>query len=303
MIDSRLITFLVLIRTKSYTKTAHELFITQPAVTHHIKTLEKENNVKLFANPKTFRLSMAGQIIYDYAVKCQLMHRQLTCALEKEANPKHIMKFGTTKQAVAGFLNPILIEWMRLHPKDKLVMYVDDYEQIKKKILLGEIDFAIIDDYYDKSIFNGYFLCELQASFYVGANHLLKHKKSITMEQLARETMIVDTKNTALRNIVYTLFKSNNYHISNMKNTVEIDEPQTMKDMVVNNLGVSLLYDDFVKDELNKTIFKIGVNGNPFIQSIHAICSNDLLMIKQFEGILKELMQIYHKLQEAVHDS
>jgi DNA-binding transcriptional LysR family regulator len=46
MIDTKLITFMKLCETKSYTKTAETLYITQPSVTHHIKALEKNYNIK-----------------------------------------------------------------------------------------------------------------------------------------------------------------------------------------------------------------------------------------------------------------
>ena len=46
MDDPRLLTLCTLVRIKNYTKTAKRLFITQPAVTHHIQSLEKEYDIK-----------------------------------------------------------------------------------------------------------------------------------------------------------------------------------------------------------------------------------------------------------------
>ena len=48
MIDFRIKTFINLCETKSYTKTAKNLSITQPAVSQHIKLLEEKYNLKLF---------------------------------------------------------------------------------------------------------------------------------------------------------------------------------------------------------------------------------------------------------------
>ena len=50
MIDTRLYTFLTLIEEKNFTRTAKKLYITQPAVTHHIKTLEKDHDITIFKN-------------------------------------------------------------------------------------------------------------------------------------------------------------------------------------------------------------------------------------------------------------
>ncbi len=46
MIDFRLKTFIDLCETKSYTKTAKRLCITQPAVSQHIKYIESQYNIK-----------------------------------------------------------------------------------------------------------------------------------------------------------------------------------------------------------------------------------------------------------------
>jgi len=48
MIDLRLYTLLAVVEFNSYTRAAEHLSLTQPAVTQHIKQLEKELNVKIF---------------------------------------------------------------------------------------------------------------------------------------------------------------------------------------------------------------------------------------------------------------
>ncbi len=48
---------------KSFSKAAQELYLTQPTVSAHIQTLEKELKVRLFVrNTKTVKLSEDGKI-------------------------------------------------------------------------------------------------------------------------------------------------------------------------------------------------------------------------------------------------
>ncbi len=49
MLDVKIETFLAVCRNMSFTKAANELFITQPAVSQHIKYLEKYYGTKLFS--------------------------------------------------------------------------------------------------------------------------------------------------------------------------------------------------------------------------------------------------------------
>ena len=64
MQDFRMETFLAVCRTMNYTRAAKELGLTQPAVSQHIRYLEKVYGVELFVqNGKKIALTAAGEIL------------------------------------------------------------------------------------------------------------------------------------------------------------------------------------------------------------------------------------------------
>ena len=68
MIDHRLHTFLTVCKYMNYTKAAQELFITQPAVSQHIRYLEKYYGVSLFSySGKILTLTPAGRLLLQKA--------------------------------------------------------------------------------------------------------------------------------------------------------------------------------------------------------------------------------------------
>jgi LysR family transcriptional regulator, low CO2-responsive transcriptional regulator len=69
ILDSRkLLAFVTLARCGSFTQTARELFLTQSAVSHAIKSLEMELEVRLFDRlGRRARLTPAGQHLLTYA--------------------------------------------------------------------------------------------------------------------------------------------------------------------------------------------------------------------------------------------
>lgn len=291
--DTRLITFLELVRTKSYTKTAQALYITQPAVTHHIKSLEKDNNIKLFANTKTFRLSVAGQIIYEYAQKCELMDNQLKQALEKEASTTHTLKFATTNQVASVIMNRVLITWMKNHPMDKIIMNILNYDEIVDAIHNGEIDFAIIDNNYDRTLFNGKMLFSLPASICVGSGHSLSHKQKINIEQLQKETIITNLESGS-NDLLELALKKDNLSIETLPNVLKINDAKMVKDLVINGIGLALIYDDYIENDLkDKKIYTLNFENNKFNQDINMIWSNDSLIEKQIINVANEIKAIY----------
>ena len=62
-------TFITIVKTKSFTKTADVLYITQPSVTNHIQALESELNTSLFVRTRrSVTLTQAGSIVYKHAL-------------------------------------------------------------------------------------------------------------------------------------------------------------------------------------------------------------------------------------------
>lgn len=68
MITQRLKYFVTLAKLKNYTKAAQELYISQPALSKQIVSLEEDLGVKLFdRNTKQVRLTFAGEVLFEQA--------------------------------------------------------------------------------------------------------------------------------------------------------------------------------------------------------------------------------------------
>ena len=113
MNDPRLLTLLTLIKVKSYTKTAERLFITQPAVSQHIKSLEHQYDITIFDGTKGFNLTKQGQILVEYARRMQNQDIQLKEALFNSLNNVmaiHPLPVPISTISILGlFLSPGLI--------------------------------------------------------------------------------------------------------------------------------------------------------------------------------------------------
>ena len=67
MIDSKLYTLLAVVESNSYTRAAEQLSLTQPAVTQHIKQLEKELGVKILNRVgNDIKPTSEGNIVIKY---------------------------------------------------------------------------------------------------------------------------------------------------------------------------------------------------------------------------------------------
>ena len=71
MLDFRIFTFLEVCKQMNFTKAAKKLNITQPAVSQHIRWLEKEYGIKLFEmEGKKLSLTEKGDLFRNAAMRC-----------------------------------------------------------------------------------------------------------------------------------------------------------------------------------------------------------------------------------------
>ncbi len=293
MIDTRLNTLLTLVELKSYTKTADALFITQPAVTHHIKSIEKENNIKLFSNPKTFKLSLSGQIIHDYALKSKEQYNQLKLALEINVAPKRVLNFAVTSQIASSFIKPVITNWASIHSKDQIIMSVDNFNNIVDKISDGAIDFAIIDQNFDKHKYEHYQLFKSSIILVVSPKHHLSHKQKMRVDALKEENLIIDVNSSGLRKVVEAGLMNKNILLSSFNNIMEISDPQIVKTMLINGLGIGFVYMSAVIDEINEgTLKQIELFDLDLKQEFYLVGSKDSLTKSRFHDIAEEMIEL-----------
>ncbi|MFN3505426.1 MAG: LysR family transcriptional regulator, partial [Caldimicrobium sp.] len=82
--------FVKLYETRNFSKTAKELFLSQPTVTIHLKELEQYLGVKLFTrDTRKVIPTKAGKIVYEYGKQIlkfyKLMERELWPYKDEEA--------------------------------------------------------------------------------------------------------------------------------------------------------------------------------------------------------------------------
>ena len=97
MLDFRMETFLAVCRYMNFTRAAEKLNITQPAVSQHIRFLEKHYNTKLFRyEGKKLELTEAGEILKNASLT--MMHDETAMQDEmKRAGESEELRFGATR--------------------------------------------------------------------------------------------------------------------------------------------------------------------------------------------------------------
>ncbi len=292
MVDTRLKTLLTLLEEKNYTSTAKKLYITQPAVTHHIKSLEKDANITLFSNSKTFELTSAGEVLVKYAKNAIEQYSLLENSLAKT------LKEAVCTVAFTPFTKDILdnfgITTFFKRQEAKLNIMIEKYDNIIEGLVDGTIDFAIIDNNFDGSIFESYSLFSSKLKLVCKAYGNYGSKDRITREQLKNAPLVLAEKSSGLYKSTINSLHSKNINIKD-NDILYTNCNDWLVNLVIINDAISVMYEDSMSTYIDKGLIKpIELLNFNFSQNVYLIYSRNAYLsdnIKKLIDNLKKYME------------
>ena len=248
MIDFKIFTFLKVVQHKSYTKAAAELYITQPAVTQHIKKLEEHYGCKLIdIVGKSVKLTAQGELLYTYANFQIANEKQLINQLQKVETP---MKIGATLSIADYYLPPYLSAYLEKY--DELFsVTVKNTHDIIDMLLKNELYCAFIEGIFDKSLFHYDEFCRTNFLPVARKGHPLEGIQA-AISDVHQYPLILREEGSGTRKIYENYLYQNNDTIHSAGKIQEISSFQILKKVLRNSDGISFMYEEVAKQEVER---------------------------------------------------
>ncbi len=247
--------FLIVAETTSFSRAAEKLFITQPAISKRIATLEDSLDCKLFDRlGKKVQLTQAGLALlpsYQRVLAEINEGKRIISTLRTEVSGH--MKFGTSHHIGLHRLPPILRKYTRQYPEVELDIQFMDSEQAASLILKGDIELALITlaDNIEQPLTTAPIWTDTM-SCVVAKDHPLAKKRNITVKQLSDHGVLLQSQSTHTRDIIDQALKLN----SDVKIIMESNYLETIKAMIQNGLGWGVLPVSMIDKSLKKLTIK-----------------------------------------------
>jgi len=147
MLDFRLKVFQSVAHNLSFTKASNELFITQPAISKHIKELESEFEVKLFDRiGNKISLTPSGEILLSYTDRIISLHNEVKFELsQQKENFNGNLRIGASTTIAQYVIPEALAIFNKRFPEIKLSLITGNTDEIEKSLLKNKIDFGIVE--------------------------------------------------------------------------------------------------------------------------------------------------------------
>lgn len=290
MIDLKIKTLLTVAEEKNFTKAANKLNLTQPAVSHQIKELEDELQEQLFIRKKGDIIpTPIGDIVLNYARKFVAMHNKMLDDIKH--NHKINIKLGITHTAESNKITEIIGSYIINNPGLSVTVITDTTNNLYKMVENYELDLAIVDN--KKNVKLNYLPLDTDYLVcVVNNNSPLAKKKIVTLKELKKENLILRLDSSYTRKLFESTLESINESINSFKIILELDNIETIKDLVRKDMGVSILAKNTCIDEVNRKKLTILP-----IENLSMVRKNYIIYTDYFNYIdnVKELINHYNK--------
>lgn len=293
MIDSKLITLLMVNELHSFTQAAKKLSLTQPAVSQHVRQLEKELGVTIFARGEgNLKLTREGEIVIKYAKRIDSLYQNLEQSLKEEKEHARKITVGITHTSESNIMVEVLARYSSVSKKTRITIISDTINNLYMKLKTYEIDLAIVEGRISDSNFNTIMLDTDSLILAVSNKNPLSRKSMVTLNELRKENLILRLPDSGTRNLFISHLESNNVSLDEFNVILEVDNVATIKDLVRRDFGVSILARSACANELKKG----KLIGLP-IENLSMTREINMVYHKDFEhmDLLQNIMRIYNE--------
>lgn len=291
--DTKLLSFISLCDTKSFTATAKELNLTQPAVSQHIKALEQEYDVKLLTREgNEIHLTQAGEIMLKYALRIKSLYNDLNRRIEDNKKYAKSLTVGITHTAESNVAPEIFAYYSSENSGSHIKIVSDTIKNLYDKLANYQIDMAIIEGNITNKKFSSVLLGTDSLVAVISPSNPLSEKKVITINDLRKERLVLRNFESGTTSLFINELNRLKLSIDDFKVFLEIDSVSSIKDLVSKNLGVSILPMSACKREVKqKQLLTLP------IENMNLSRETSLLFI---EGnvdreVLEDITSIYHQ--------
>jgi len=246
-------TFAAIAKLKSFSKAADCLYLTQPTISNHIQNLENElGTILINRTNKKITLTMAGEILFDYALDIINKREQALFSLESfKGKIEGTLEIACSTVPEQYLLPELIHSFNNIYPDVHYRLFHYDSQQVIDGILDGEIDFGFvgakdeirqlqyIDIMDDKLVFIAPYI-----------NKYLQIEK-VPIDYILREKIILREKGSGTRRIFEQLIKDHHINFNDINVIACLENTEAIKQCVKKGLGITLISKIAIQDEVN----------------------------------------------------
>ena len=254
----------------SISKAADKLYISQPALSHQLKNLEKELDASLFIRSnKGIELTGEGKIVYKYFSMSEKLLQEMKKEIRDKKNNVKKIRISAVP-TMCNYSLPCMIYHLKQHyPNTSVELYSrSDSFKIEEELVSERCDIGFVaEDIKNDLVLTSKKIFE-EEILLVASNISINYPDFITERELSRYDLInMATENEITRTVSRYINDFESYKI-----TYNLESIDAIKSCVVNGYGLAFLPYSTIKKELyNKEMKIINIDNLSIVQNISLV--------------------------------
>lgn len=282
----------------SFSKAAKALFLTQPTISAHVSSLEKELGVRLFIrNTKEVGLSEDGKDLYKYA-------KQMV-ELEKKIEDRFMVKEDEGRQCItiaastipAQYLLPrILIRFREKYPAEQLKIMEADSTEVVMRIVENVADIGFTGTVLEKKHckYIPFYKDELAIITPNTEKYQRLKEKNEDIRWLEGENLILREEGSGTRKEAEKQLKAAGIDMAELDIIASIANQETIKKSVEQGVGITIL-SRLAADEEEKEgrLLTFPIPGADDGRDINLVYNKNYQLSHSAERFIKVVKEVY----------
>lgn len=290
--------FVAVIDWKGFSEAARQLCLTQPTVSTHIQSLERELNTKLIVrSTKKITITKEGEKLYEYAASMLKLRQK---ALEEfDTSTKSIINIGASTIPSSYILPEILCSYRKIEPKISFNAWHSDSEGVLKEIINGNVDIGFVGTVIDNKdfIFEPFFTDELV----VAAPNTLYYRKFLNknfdIKNLLAEPIIMRENGSGTKKEAYRFIKSMGISPESLKIIASMNDQEAIKKSIANGMGISIVSNKVIQDMVKtKKLIAFSIGENAIYRNLYIVYRKNKVLPKHIKKFIKFVKEYYKDL-------
>lgn len=288
--------FVQVFESGSFSKAAKELFLTQPTISAHISSLEKELNVRLFIrNTKEVSLSDDGKDLYRYAKQITDLEKAIEERFYMDSDDgKHFITIAASTIPAQYLLPKILMCYRERYPKEQIKIMETDSSEVVTQVVDHMVDVGFTGTVLEKKHckYIPFYKDELAVITPDTPEYrILKEQNRDDIDWIKRKPLILREEGSGTRKEAEKQLKSAGISMETLDIVASIANQETIKKSVKQGMGITVLSRLAAEDEDGLLIFPIP--GADEGRDINLVYNKNYQMTRSADRFIRIVKEVY----------
>ena len=280
----------------SFSKAAKELFLTQPTISAHISSLEKELNVRLFIrNTKEVSLSDDGKDLYRYAKQITDLEKAIEERFYMDSDDgKHFITIAASTIPAQYLLPKVLMCYRERYPKEQIKIMETDSSEVVTQVVDHMVDVGFTGTVLEKKHckYIPFYKDELAVITPDTPEYrILKEQNRDDIDWIKRKPLIFREEGSGTRKEAEKQLKNAGISMEALDIVASIANQETIKKSVKQGMGITVLSRLAAEDEDGLLIFPIP--GADEGRDINLVYNKNYQMTRSADRFIRIVKEVY----------